>query len=75
MMMDSEEEEEQTALVCDNGKFGSTTKEIWSETYLIKGHDLVSKNEFQRFFIYEIFDALWQEFHSQDYNSGRKTMV
>ena len=72
--MDSEEEEEQTALVCDNGKF-RTAKEIWSETYLIKGHDLVSKNEFQRFFIYEIFDALWQEFHSQDYNSGRKTMV
>ena len=31
MMMDSEEEEEQTALVCDNGKFETTTKEIWSE--------------------------------------------
>ena len=30
-MMDSEEEEEQTALVCDNGKFETTTKEIWSE--------------------------------------------
>ena len=27
MMMDSEEEEEQTALVCDNGKFEKS--EIW----------------------------------------------
>ena len=34
MMMDSEEEEEQTALVCDNGKFETTTKEIWSEIWL-----------------------------------------
>jgi len=35
MMMDSEEEEEQTALVCDNGKF-RTAKEIWSETWMTK---------------------------------------
>ena len=29
MMMDSEEEEEQTALVCDNGEFRDSTFKIY----------------------------------------------
>ena len=72
MMMDSEEEEEQTALVCDNGKFATATKEIWSETCMKKNkkrHDRVSKMN-SKIFIDEIFDAMWQKFTFARFRHG-----
>ena len=35
MMMDSEEEEEQTALVCDNGKFENWKIRVYLEKTLV----------------------------------------
>ena len=60
MMMDSEEEEEQTALVCDNGKFGATAKEIWSETCRTKKDMITCQTVDFKKNIREMFDDVWQ---------------